>query len=117
MIKTIKAEDQPAQLYGISLIYNLFSLQWAVLLSKLPLQILNFPFAELSSSIVRGKLFAFVKSSLQDQIQRFRKDLLELNREAKSNTVSPLLMEMITNARLPTEKPLHDAWKSFQNII
>lgn len=27
---TIKAEDQPAQLYGnISLFYNLFSLQWA----------------------------------------------------------------------------------------
>lgn len=98
-IKTIKAEDQPAQLYGISLIYNLFSLQWTVLLSKGPLQILNFPFAELSSSVVRGKFFALVKSSPQDQTQRFRKDLLGLHREAKSSTISPLLMEMITDAR------------------
>lgn len=32
-----------------------FSLQWAVILSKQPLQTLNFPFTELSSSIVRGK--------------------------------------------------------------
>ena len=56
IIKTIQAEDQPAHLYGASSVYNLCSHQWAAILSGQPLQTPNFPFTELSSSMVRSKI-------------------------------------------------------------
>lgn len=102
----IKAEDQPAQFYGISLSYNLFSLQCAAccLNSHYKFLLSLAPNYQLSS---QRRNSALVKPALQTQtIQRLTKDLLELNRKAKSKTASLPLMEVIINSRLPTEKPL-----------